>query len=585
MPEPSSDPATTSTAATADAGRAAPAARAGPAAWIALAVLMVPVFMTAVDMSVLFLAMPTIAADLLPSGTQQLWVLHIGDIVGASLVLTAGRLVDRFGPRRLLLMGMIGYGLASTLAAFAPSVEVLMIGRLLLGASAVTVTPAGAALLRRLFPSARQFSVALALFMAAFSGGMALGPPLGGLLLEHFWWGAIFLFNVPIALGVLCAWWLLPPVPGSGTGRIDLLSIGLSALGIAGIVYGGQELAALGWSAGRALAVVGGVALIAGFIRRQRRLAEPLLDLRLFRSVPFTLALIGIWLVISASAGADFQFAQHLQVVLGFSPLVAGSLLLVPAVLSMVATGAAPVLLRWMRPGAAIGTGALVAVAGAASMLAVVTAGSQAPTGLLIAAAGVFAVGLAPVFAIGTNVILANAPTAQTGAATSVQEVSGSLGNTTGLALGGTVAYLSYAGTMREAMPAGLEESVAQQSTSTIGAARAAAEELPAETAAQLMEAATAAFTAATRDAYLVAVIGGLLLAVLAFWGLRHARVDDEADGQTGEAVDDEAAETDDGTAGQLAGDEAGERLGDDAARAGTARHDGCPPETVGAPR
>src|SRR5699024_6672138 len=336
-----------------------------------------------------------------------------------------------------------GYGLASTLAAFAPSVEVLMIGRLLLGASAVTVTPAGAALLRRLFPSARQFSVALALFMAAFSGGMALGPPLGGLLLEHFWWGAIFLFNVPIALGVLCAWWLLPPVPGSGTGRIDLLSIGLSALGIAGIVYGGQELAALGWSAGRALAVAG------------------------------------------------FQFARHLQVVLGFSPLVAASLLLVPAVLSMVATGAAPVLLRWMRPGAAIGTGALVAVAGAASMLAVVTAGSQAPTGLLIAAAGVFAVGLAPVFAIGTNVILANAPTAQTGAATSVQEVSGSLGNTTGLALGGTVAYLSYAGTMREAMPAGLEESVAQQSTSTIGAARAAAEELPAETAAQLMEAAT----------------------------------------------------------------------------------------------
>src|SRR5690625_6210472 len=136
---------------------------------------MVPVFVTAVDMSVLFLAMPTIASDLLPSGTQQLWVLHIGDIVGASLVLTAGRLVDRFGPRRLLLMGMIGYGLASTLAAFAPSVEVLMIGRLLLGASAVTVTPAGAALLRRLFPSARQFSVALALFMAAFSGGMALG--------------------------------------------------------------------------------------------------------------------------------------------------------------------------------------------------------------------------------------------------------------------------------------------------------------------------------------------------------------------------------------------------------------------------
>lgn len=523
------------------ASTAPPATRAAPAAWIALAVLTVPIFMTAVDMSVLFLAMPTIATDLLPSGTQQLWVLHIGDIAGASLVLTAGRLVDRFGPRRLLILGLLGYGLASSAAAFAPTIEVLIGARMLLGASAVTMAPAGAALLRALFPLTRQFSVAIALFMAAFSGGMALGPPLGGLLLESFWWGAIFLFNVPVAIGVLCAWRLLPHVAGTGSGRIDPGSIALSAAGIAGIVYGGQELAALGWSLERGLALVAGLALIALFVRRQRRLAEPLLDLSLFRSVPLTLALIALWLIISASAGADFQFAQHLQVVSGYSPLTAGALLLVPALASMVATAASPVLLRWLRPGAAIGAGALVAVAGAALMLFVVGGGPSASTVALVAAAGVMAVGVAPVFAIGTNIVLANAPTAQTGAAQSLQDVSGSLGNTTGLAAGGMVAYLSYAGAMEERLPAGLEASVAEQSSENIGGAIAAAAELPPEAAAQLLEAATTAFTAATRDAYLVAMIGGALLAVVGFWGLRHARVDDEGHDEAHDEAYDQA--------------------------------------------
>lgn len=520
--------------------------RAGLAAWIGLGVLMVPIFMTAVDMSVLFLAMPTIAADLLPSGTQQLWVLHIGDIAGASLVLTAGRLVDRFGPRRLLILGLIGYAVASSLAAFAPTVELLILARMLLGASAVTVAPAGAALLRKLFPLNRQFSVAIALFMAAFSGGMALGPPLGGLLLEHFWWGAIFLFNVPVAIGVLCAWWLLPKVHGSGRGRIDLVSVGLSSLGIAGVVYGGQELAAGGWSTGRALALGVGMVFILGFVRRQRGLTEPLLDLSLFRSVPFSLALVSLWLVISASAGADLQFAQHLQVVVGYSPLIAGALLVAPALLSMLATAASPLLLRWLRPGSAIGAGALVALLGTAGMLAVVGAGPEAPTVLLVSAAGVVAIGVAPVFAIGTNIILTSASAAQTGSAQSMQEVVGSLGNTTGLALGGSVAYLSYSGAMSEAMPAGVDEETAQQSTESIGGAIAGAADLTPERAGQLLEAATAAFTTATWNTYMVAMIGFALLAILAFWGLRTARVDvdapDAPDAWSHDAGDESAA-------------------------------------------
>lgn len=492
---------------------------------------MVPVFMAALDMTVLFLAIPTIAAELLPSGTQQLWVLHIGDIAGASLVLTAGRLVDRFGPLRLLVLGLMAYGVASTLAAFAPSVELLIAARALLGASAVTMVPAGMALLRRLFPQPRQFSTAVALFMAAFSGGMALGPPLGGLLLEYFWWGSIFLMNVPVALGVvLLARRLLPRIAGTGQGRIDLVSVALSAAGVAGIVFGAQELAAGGWSLFHGLAVAAGVGLLVVFVRRQQLLTTPLLDLSLFRSVPFTVALVAIWLLITVSAGADLQFAQHLQVVIGHSPLTAGMLLVVPAAASVVATAASPLLLRWLRPGPAIGLCVLIAVAGASLMVVVVTAGTAASTVLLLVAASVLSLGIAPVFSLGANVAISHAPLQQTGSASAMQEVSGSLGNTSGLALGGSIAYLGYSGSLRDSLPGALPEAAAEQSVQSVGGALAAAADLPPELAAQLIEAATAAFTVATRDAYMLAAGGLAVVAVLVFVGLRNARIDEGND-------------------------------------------------------
>lgn len=498
-------------------------------AWVGLGLLMVPIFMTALDMTVLFLAIPTIAAELLPSGTQQLWVLHIGDIAGAGLVLTAGRLVDRFGPRRLLVLGLLGYGLASSLAALAPSIEILILARMLLGASAITLAPAGMAILRRMFPVARQFSTALALFMAAFSGGMALGPPLGGLLLEHFWWGSIFLVNVPVAIAVvLLAVRLLPPVSGSGRGGIDIASVLLSSMGIAGVVYGAQELAAGGWDVWHGLAVAAGILLIAAFVRRQQVLTEPLLDLSLFRSVPFSLGLVAIWLVITATAGADLQFAQHLQVVIGHSPLAAGALLVIPALSSVVATAASPLLLRWFRPGFAIGLGVLVALAGALGMLAVVTAGPEASTTLLVTFAAVLTAGGAPVFALSTNVVLAHAPVERTGSAQAMQDVSGGLGNASGLAMGGSIAYLGYSRTLRDTLPTGLGEETTRQSVESVGGALAAAQDLPPELAAKLTDAAQSAFTIATRDAYLLAVAGLAVLAVLVFWGLRNARLEEE---------------------------------------------------------
>lgn len=496
-------------------------------AWFGLALLMIPVFMTALDMTVLFLAIPTIAADLLPSGTQQLWVLHVGDIAGASLVLTAGRLVDRFGPRRLLIGGIVLYGIASILAAFSPTVETLILARMFLGASAVTVTPAGMALLRRMFTDTRSFSMAVSFFMAAFSGGMAMGPPVGGLLLENFWWGSIFIVNAPIALIVAAlAFKVLPNVEGDGKGRIDVLSILLSAGGIGATVFGAQELAAGGWNVWHGLAVTGGIALLVMFALRQRVLRDPLLDLGIFRSLSLTFGALAMFMVITATAGADLQFAQLLQVVKGHSPLSAGLLLAIPALGSMVATASSPVLLRVFSPGHAIFASAMVGMVGAAGMVFLLASSRAGSTPLLILMVMLIAVGIAPVFAIATNIIMTNAPASMSGSAQAMGEVSGGLGNTAGIALGGSVAYIGYSSYMRQNVPNELSTAESSQSIESVGGAIALSQTMLPEDSANLMGFAREAFTLATRDAYWVAIVGLAVVGAIAFWGLRDARVD-----------------------------------------------------------
>lgn len=511
--------------------------RAGLVAWVGLGLLTIPVFMTAIDMTVLFLASPTIAAELAPSATEQLWMLHVGDLVGAGLVLTAGRLVDRFGPRRLLVISALAYGGANLLAAYAPSIGVLVGARALIGAVAVSMMPAGMALLRRMFVADRQFSLAVAIFMAAFSGGVALGPPVGGVLLEHFWWGSIFLVNLPIAMIVVGFARVLPQVPGTGTGRVDVTSVLLSLGAVALVVYGGQELAAEpSWT--HAVLTVVGLGLGAAFIRRQRTAAEPLLDLSLFRSRPFTLGLLAIVLVIVATAGADMQLAQHLQVVLGHSPLTAGLVLVVPATFSIVTTVAASALLRWVRPSVVMGVGVLAAAGGAALMVARAGEGTSAALVPTIGAVSLIAAGVAPVFSVATNVVVVSVPVERTGSAMASQDVGGSLGNTLGLAVGGMIAFVGYQGTMKDSLPGGLHPASREVAMEGIGPALATTDALPDELGRQLADAAAEAFAVGTGTTYVFATVGLTLLAVLILWGLRHARVDTGADGADDELTD-----------------------------------------------
>lgn len=168
--------------------------------WCGLGAMALALFMLSTDNTMLFLAQPSIGADLRPSAAQGLWIVHVGAFLGAALVITMGRLGDRVGRKRLVIIGMAGYGAASLFAAFAPTAETLIGARPLLGAATAVVTPSAMALLRTMFTDPEQFTRAFAIVMAAFSAGVAFGPPMGGLLIEYFWWGAVFLVNVPAAI-------------------------------------------------------------------------------------------------------------------------------------------------------------------------------------------------------------------------------------------------------------------------------------------------------------------------------------------------------------------------------------------------
>lgn len=488
-----------------------------PRPWGRLALLVLAVLMTAIDMTVLFLAMPSIEAELDPSGTQQLWVLHSGELVGAGLVLTAGRVVDRFGARKLMALSLLAYAAASLLASLAVSAEMLIAARMLLGAATVCIVPAAMVLTRRMWPPGPSFATAVSLLMAAFSAGMALGPLLGGLLLQHFWWGAVFLVNVPIALLILIGTRSLPRVAGTGRDKIDAPSVVLSLLGLIAIVYGGQELAARPDDAFLpAAAILAGVVAMITFVRRQYRLSEPLLDLRLFASAPFTLALLAIAVVIAADVGAEVQLAQHLQLVLGLDPPTAGLMLAIPALTSVATTAVAPQLLRWLQPATVVFIGALVAAS--AALAVVLLAGrAELPIGWLVVAVSLVAAGMAPVFALATATVLENAPPQQTGTAQSIQDASGGLSNTIGIALTGAVAFTYYSASMSSSgATRNLTESQREQVEQNVTGGLRVADQLPAPAGSELRDLTLDALAGATTLAYAVATFGFLVVAVLA---------------------------------------------------------------------
>ena len=497
------------------------ATKAGRREWIGLAVIALPCLLYSMDLTVLNLAVPHLSADLRPSNSQLLWIVDIYGFLIAGSLITMGTLGDRIGRRRLLLIGAVAFGAASILAAFSTSAEMLIVARALLGVASATLAPSTLSLIRNMFLDPGQRTVAIGVWIASFSAGGAVGPLLGGLLLEHFWWGSVFLVNVPVMLLLLVLGpVLLPEYRDPDAGRLDLTSAALSLIAVLATIYGIKQIAEGGPGWHSALAILAGLGVAALFVRRQNRLDDPLIDLGLFRSVPFSAALAVNLLGFSVAFGTFLFIAQYLQLVLGMGPLEAGLWTAPSAVGFIVGSQLAPMIVRRTRPAYVMAGGFLVAAAGF-GVLALV----GGPHGLAALVTGyvLLSLGLAPVFTLATDLIVGTAPAERAGAAAGIAETSSELGGALGIALLGSVVTAAYRSGVTNAGPSGLPAEAMEAARDSLGGALAAAEQLSGPTGVALAAAARGAFGQAFELTAIICAAVALAAAVVAAVTLRQA--------------------------------------------------------------
>lgn len=471
-------------------------------AWAGLAVLCVVALLASLELTVTHLALPAIDADLRPSGTQLLWIVDVYAFLLAGSMLALGAVGDRIGRRRLLMIGAGAYGVLSVLAAYAPTAELLIAARALLGVAGATLMPSTLSLTATMFRDARQRAVAVGIVIASVSGGTAIGPLVGGALLERFWWGSVFLLGVPVMVLILVLGpVLLPEFRGPGTARIDVVSVVLSLGAVLPLVWGLKEIAADGVgaaAAGAVVAVVAGFVVGTVFVRRQRSLADPVVDVRLFREPAFAAAVATLAVGIFVLWGANYYLAQYLQLVQDLDPLEAG-LWTAPSAFGVIAGSLlAPRLTRRLRPGVVIGAGLTVSAAGFV-VLTQLTATSG--LGLLVAGSVTVSAGLGPMMALATDEVVGAAPPERAGAAAALSSMAPQLGGALGIAVLGSVVAAVFRSAHTEA--------------DTLGAAVASAEDQAALAAAR--EAFTDGITvAATVSAVLVSALAITVVALSA---------------------------------------------------------------------
>ncbi len=494
--------------------------RAGRREWLGLAVLALPTLLLSLDMSVLYLALPYLSADLGAGSTQQLWIMDIYGFMIAGFLITMGTLGDRIGRRKLLMIGGSAFGVASVIAAFAPSAELLIAARALLGIAGATLMPSTLALISNMFNDAHQRGVAISVWMSCFMGGMTIGPLVGGVLLESFWWGSAFLLGVPVmVLLLISAPKLLPEYRDPDPGRLDLLSVALSLGTILPIIYGLKELAKDGVHSVPVLAVVVGLVVGTIFVRRQTRLTSPLLDLRLFANRSFSGALgIGMFGGI-VMAGTFLLVTLYLQMVQGFSPLTAG-LWLVPMNLAMViATMLAPQLARRFRPAYVMASGLAIATGG---LLLVTQVDSVGGLALLVGGFVLACVGIALPSALGIGLVIGSAPPEKAGSASGISETSGEFGIALGVATMGSIGTAVYRGQLSDSALSGLSGEAVEAARESITGAVATAAQLPDRLGLDLLADAREAFTDGLNVVAGLSAVLFLVLAVVAAVLFRH---------------------------------------------------------------
>ena len=436
--------------------------------WIGLGVLALPCVIYSMDLNVLFLALPQIQQELRPTAGQMLWIVDIYGFLLAGLLVTMGTLGDRIGRRRLLLWGAAAFGAASVLAAFSTSAERLIGSRALLGVTAATLSPSTLSLIRNMFLDERERATAIGIWVAAFSAGGMLGPVIGGLMLQWFWWGSVFLLAVPVmALLLIAGPRLLPEFRDADAGRQDWPSAGLAIASVLAVIYGMKRIAEHGVGVLPLVFLLAGIVLGWAFARRQSRIAEPMLDLSLFRVPAFSAALAVNVLSIFIAFGYFLFIAQYFQLVLGMTPLQAG-LWTAPTGLVFVAGAMlAPKLARrWSLPAVLAGGLALSAV----GFLVLGRIGDLSFAGLM-AGYLLFCAGRGPLGALTTDLVMSAAPPERAGAASGISETSFEFGGALGIAVLGSLVMALYRHSFAAAAPDGLPADAIAAASATLGAA------------------------------------------------------------------------------------------------------------------
>jgi DHA2 family multidrug resistance protein-like MFS transporter len=502
-----------------------PPRRAGTREWIGLAVLALACLLYVMDLTVLHLAVPSISEHLHPTSAQLLWIIDIYGFMVAGFLVTMGTLGDRIGRRKLLLIGAAAFGAVSVLAAFSTSPEMLIASRALLGIAGATLAPSTLSLIFAMFEDPKQRSVAIGVWISAFSAGSAIGPVLGGILLEQFWWGSVFLLALPVmALLLVLGPIVLPEYKALDAGRLDIASAALSLVAVLALIFGVKQVAqdGIGWLPLASIAL--GLAAGATWVRRQLTLEDPMIDVRLFRIPSFSAALIVNFLAIFMAVGYFLFVAQYLQLVLGLSPLTAGLWSVPSAIGFIVGSNLAPRIVHRVRPAWIIGTGLAIAGSGLAILTRV---GGADGLGVLVLASVVISLGFGPVMGLTTELIVGSAPPERAGAASGISETAIELGGALGISILGSIGVAIYRSEVARSIPASIPADAVAAARDTLGGATGVAAALPDGLAATLLDVARNAFVHGMQVVAAISLVVAVAVAIVAIITLRDVRPSD----------------------------------------------------------
>jgi EmrB/QacA subfamily drug resistance transporter len=499
----------------------APDSRIHDRRWLTLLVLCVSLLVIVIDNTIVNVALPTLVRDLGTSISDLQWVVDAYTLVFAGLLLTAGSLGDRFGRKGALTIGLFVFGAASAAAAFSDGVTALIAARAVMGIGAALIMPATLSILTNVFTDARERALAIGLWSGVAGIAVALGPVTGGFLLDHFWWGSVFIVNVPIVIAAIVAGrFLVPTSRNPERPRLDLVGAGLSIVGLGALVAAIIEAPSNGWTdplilTGFAVAVVA----LTAFVLWERRIDQPMLDVRLFANARFSAASVNVTLVFFALFGFIFLATQYLQFVLGYSAFDAGVRTLPFAFALMVMAPLSSKTVQWFGTKRVVVTGMVVFAAGLV-VASTSTVSSGYPRVML--AMILMGTGMGLSVAPATESIMGSLPLHQAGVGSAVNDTSREVGGALGVAIVGSMLSSLYSTNLNSKLPANVPTQVRDAADQSVGAALQVSAQLG-RVGAPLAGAARESFVYAMSRASLVTAAVALVGALLA-WRFLPAR-------------------------------------------------------------